>query len=925
MDQNWLNNLDRQTALIVPTRSLANALNEQFARHNVSQGQTVWEAPNIHVWSDFLRMLWQLNRAALSNEFGTHTLITAQQSLLLWTQVIEASRREESELTLLNVQQTSNAVQRSWRLMNDWQIDAKTIQQDHVADTEQFITWVETYRALLAKRGLIDESCLLTMLQTVAMRQPYSKHVWVSYDLVTRAQQAFIDSVKTQGVEVEMVRPNLLKKSASYTVFTDAKQEIEAALVAARVNLEQDPSHTANIVIPDLQRRQAQVRELARKVFYPAASPLSVQQNNTVYRFSLGQPIGDSAAIEAAISIITLLRNRTTVLDLSFLLRNQFLGLAAQHRDECRLFERWLKRQRLHDLVVDRLPNLYQDYLDADATQERLLLPTKEIEREGQAGDVKQTSELHSVLSSLVAYRQQLMKRLQTAKVQSNFAALTFAEWAEVFGGWLAIWGWRPAKAGSELSSVQYQLQQRWLGLLEEFVGLGTVQHRAGLGRAIDVLKQMARSTVFLPKGVASPILISGVFEAIGQSVDTCYLTGMHQNYPPPGVSDAFIPNRLLVTAGHPEATADSSFCHAQRVIDNLLRCANHHVVSYGTANDTDRGLMFGVSPLFQNQTFQINKPISQKAGRPPVTLETYADTQGPSWASADRAKGGASIFENQSNCAFKAFATHQLGFLRDDETEFGLDGLDRGNVIHHLLDLVWAELQTQRQLIALDEVARTKLVDTVIERSFEHGGFRLGENKLILLKHEKPRLRDLLLDWLALEAQRPEHFSVVEREEQRYGEIAGIKFSYVIDRLDMTDDGRSLIIDYKTGMVDRKDWVGERMKSPQMPLYALALDSQKNTPVSGIAFAKLKSGEHKFIELADAGIVRKQTKREENIAADWLDNRRQWPQIFAQLAADFLAGQASVNPIDDTTCQYCELHSLCRISQLKDREICND
>ena len=91
-------------------------------------------------------------------------------------------------------------------------------------------------------------------------------------------------------------------------------------------------------------------------------------------------------------------------------------------------------------------------------------------------------------------------------------------------------------------------------------------------------------------------------------------------------------------------------------------------------------------------------------------------------------------------------------------------------------------------------------------------------------MKHEKPRLQKLLKGWLELEAKRPEPFAVIEREEQRVGSIAGIKFNYIIDRLDMTDDGRTFVVDYKTGNVNRKDWTGEPIKSPQMPLYAVAL-----------------------------------------------------------------------------------------------------
>ena len=115
--ESWLQNLSSDTAIIVPTRSLANTLSERIAQDHLISDIAVWESPNILLWSDYLKLLWQLNQNQIADYNQAHSLITTQQSLLLWTQVIEKSRRKEQELTLLNVQQTAKAVQRSWRLI----------------------------------------------------------------------------------------------------------------------------------------------------------------------------------------------------------------------------------------------------------------------------------------------------------------------------------------------------------------------------------------------------------------------------------------------------------------------------------------------------------------------------------------------------------------------------------------------------------------------------------------------------------------------------------------------------------------------------------------------------------------------------------------------------------------------------------------
>ncbi len=902
MEDEWLSKLDHNQAVIVPTRSLANELNERVARYFLSTGRSVWIAPTILIWPDYLRQLWQHNRNRLTEKIGVHSLISAQQSSLLWTQVIDASRRKEHELSLLNVQQTTRAVQRSWKQMHDWGITLAQLSQDHVADTDQFVSWSQRYQELLNSRGLLDESLLITtLLEMPEINHPFDELNLVSYDLLTAAQQSYFVKAEQSGIACNRLTTSQSKESVSYTSYNNSKEELLAALSHARKCVERDPEHLISIVIPDLARRQTELKELAREVFYPADSPLSVQQQATIYSVSLGQPLFDLPSINAAISVLSLLKNRTSTIEFGFLLRNRFLGLCSQHREQGRLFLQWLNRQRIHSFSFDQVPMLYQQSLDYFAQRDQVI-----------------DTNLLSLLENLAIQRQRLAQRLLIKKQTTNFSALRFSDWAEVFSDWLAAWHWRTAAQSAQLNSVQYQLETRWTALLEEFAGLEAVQKSVGMNRAFELLQQMARNTIFIPKTADSPIRISGVFEAIGRKVDTCIVTGMHQEYPVPPPNDAFISKRFLADAGHPQASADSGFMHAQSVMNNLLKSAKNRVLSYAVSDDQNREILLQPSALFRNVIWH-DSPCDDLTGPlADLVLDRYQDTQGPKWSEPGRAKGGSKIFEDQSNCAFKAFATHQLRFLGDTEAEFGLDGLDRGNVVHQLLDLLWERLQFKTVLSGMSEVERIALINSIIDECFENNAFKLNQEKYRLLEHERSRLLNLLLNWLAEEDKRPTNFSVVEREEQREGELGGIRYRYIIDRLDLTEDGRSVIIDYKTGTVNRNDWTGERIKSPQMPLYALALDSIKNQAVSGIAFAQLKAADLKFIELSETDVFRKVTHHATKYQKDWLENRQAWPQIFEQLAKEFLAGAAQANPIDESSCAYCELGSLCRISQLR-------
>lgn len=898
MEQQWLNTLDKKTAVIVPTRSLANSLSEQIASQNLAAGKTVWEVPNILLWQDYLSQLWQLNREAISAETGAHTLISPTQSLLLWTQVIESTRRSEKELLLLNVQQTARAVQRSRKLMADWLITSEQIKVDHIIDTEQFLIWVNAYQDLLKQRSLIDTPLLLQTLNDSPIRRPYSKLIWFCFDLVTDVQRLANQHAEQAGVTIEFEQMASRSVNAPVLqVYTDYKHELKSVFGEVKQRVERDPDCRINVVIPDLQLRQTQVKELARQVFYPSLSPLEIQRLDTVYRFSLGQPLKDWAAIETALAVLAMLKNHTSTVALSFLFRNEFLASTKTLASECRLFERWLQRQRYSHLTFDKLPELYMHCLES-------------LTKRDLAPDNPQLGEK---LTELVTQRQELQNLLNERKKNNGFAALSFSEWVSVFTQWLAAWEWRIDNRSDSLHSVQYQLHKRWQSLLEEFAALVTVQKQAGLSRALDVLSQMSRDTVFLPKAVASPVFISGLYEVIGRPADLCYLTGMDQSFPPAPRPDAFLPQRLFANTAFPDRSAENSFQQARQVNHSIVSTGSEVLVSYARVNSLGDEHSQS-SPLYRNRDFEAVMVAESDFRQLP--LETYLDTQGPAWSDPTLVRGGARIFENQSQCEFKAFATHQLGFLEHEESEFGLDALERGNVIHRMLDRLWAQIGSQQKLKALTQAERVRLVEQCIDGIYAEQERELSPEKSALLYLERHRHTELLTSWLLVEEKRVQNFTVVEREERREASIGGIPFTYIIDRLDMTDDGRTVIIDYKTSDVARRDWLGERIKSPQMPLYSLAIDQIKRKPVAGIAFAQVGT-DGSYQELSEAGIFRDghyATKFEQS----WQQSRDQWQQLFEQLARDFLAGNAEVNPIDEDTCRYCELRAVCRVEQLR-------
>ena len=140
-------------------------------------------------------------------------------------------------------------------------------------------------------------------------------------------------------------------------------------------------------------------------------------------------------------------------------------------------------------------------------------------------------------------------------------------------------------------------------------------------------------------------------------------------------------------------------------------------------------------------------------------------------------------------------------------------------------------------------------------------------------------------------------------------------------NRVDELEDGRRMVIDYKTRAPARSQWMGARPGEPQLPLYALLDDK-----IEGIAFASMAEQPPQFVGLGEAlGLtshnekpLQQQTK---GVAEQWQELVEAWRTGLTALANDFIAGNARVDPVSGA-CRYCNLSSVCRVRQLNQGEI---
>ena len=269
--------------------------------------------------------------------------------------------------------------------------------------------------------------------------------------------------------------------------------------------------------------------------------------------------------------------------------------------------------------------------------------------------------------------------------------------------------------------------------------------------------------------------------------------------------------------------------------------------------------------------------------------------------------RGGTGILAAQAACAFKAFAQFRLLAAAIEDAEPGVDPRLRGEIAHLAMARLWQRLRSQAQAQHLSAAEREEAVADAIEAALDQ----------VLLDHqehdgrpralEARRLQRLVRQSLAQDLARAP-FDVVAIEARHELTLGPLPLVMRVDRVDRLAHGGELILDYKTGKVQRKDWALPRPLAPQLLAYALARDA---APLAGIGFAQLRPGDCRLV-------TEPRAPRDDAASTAALAARRdEWHTALSGLATQFVAGVVALNPRDGaTTCQRCGFQVLCRVHE---------
>jgi len=450
------------------------------------------------------------------------------------------------------------------------------------------------------------------------------------------------------------------------------------------------------------------------------------------------------------------------------------------------------------------------------------------------------------------------------------------------------------------LDSAEYQARARLNETLAELARLERVAPKMSPGEALAALR-IGMEELFQPESPDAPIQVLGVLESAGLEFDALWVAGLtDEAWPLHANPNPFLPVALQKKAGIPEATPEATLQRAKRITDGWLTAGDEVVVSH-PAHEEDRNLiasaLISVVPGFSGTTETRRCARYRDVLFAMRRVEKLEDGKAPA-LKTKTPRGGTRILVDQSACPFRAFARHRLGAENLEEPAEGPDARARGLLLHSLMKALWTELKGSAGLQGDPLPAIRKAADAAVAEA------ELEEPFAGL---ERLRLAKLARDWLAVERERPA-FEVVAMEEKRKLAVAGLELSGRIDRVDRLASGGHAVIDYKTGKPTPNDWQHERPDDPQVPLYALNTED-----VSAAAFAKLRTGEMRYMGFSRAKDAIPRVNRAEN----WETLLAGWRRELDALGSGFAAGEARVDPKRGlATCRYCDLQPLCRVHE---------
>jgi ATP-dependent helicase/nuclease subunit B len=740
-------------------------------------------------------------------------------------------------------------IHEAWSRCQRWQVDINHASFSYTTETRMFQEWAQHFQTALESLSAITDDQLVNFFINHETHFEETTIIWYCFDDYTPEQQALQHYLQAHGCAIEHLDVGYPHESTScpetfrLCAADDEETEYQQLINWVKERLGRGDNRIG-VVVPDLESQGLPLQRLLQQHF-----------PSSLFNISLGQSLNEFSLISHALCWLSLDGETLSNQQARLLLYSPFIGYS-QTEMEARAVQ-------LHECA---------------ALQEATIDQSVFINELGAT-----TPKLIKLLTTLVKYP----------------TDASIKEWIALFTKRLKHLGF-PGEY--PLSSASFQCYQRFQSLLDEFRQLGLITEQLSQNQALAAFETLTATTIFQPQKKTTTLQILGLLEASGCSFDSLWVTRLTDECLPQKTKlSAFIPVTLQHEKQMPHACPARELTLATKIIERLKKNPNG-VFSYARLSKDKPNLpcpLLTDLPPFDIVTLAKTEFKS--------ILENYSEDYQLPVLNQENAKGGTALLANQAKCPFRAFAAHRLHIKKEIAISDGPNALERGKIIHKVMEVLWQTLKDQRTLLNLTSNELDNIISDAIQVALKpYTHLRKHSFSTVIQSIEMSRLCRLVHACLEWEKKRPPF--VVESLEQAFShEIAGMSFNVRIDRLDKVEGDKKWVIDYKSSPPKSLPWKEDRPREPQLLLYAL-LDETINT----VLFAGLKEGQltckglsEESLELAGISMLKKDTV--------WAREREHWREQLQALAEEYRQGYCPPNPATPSICQQCDYQSLCR------------
>jgi len=865
--------------------------------------QTLREAPagSAGVW----RTPWALTLGQWLNSLADEALLSGTADLpqaldpfaerLLWENVI-ADSLPDAASPLFDIQGMAASAAEAQALCRIWKLKPGGAQLSDEA--RLFIGWQAEFKRRCTTSGWVDAAGLQRQLVELIAAGHFALPetlTFLGFDRYTPLETDLMTALTARGVNIEN-RPKMAvdRSRLLASAHADSAAECAAIVAWAQARLAANPACRLAIVAPDLGGVRDRLEFLLDDTFHPAAIRPDAAEIPRCFNFSLGRPLSELPLICSALDLLALGSGRAKIEQhrLSELLLGGRWPAADSEADGRARLDAAMRRDLPYFTTLPALIRLAQRLAENDAP----LCP-----------------QTVAALAALVDTASAAPRRVSPG------------QWAGIFRNCLKAAGW---PGDRELSSHEFQARRAFAEVLDGFGRLDNLLGPLVFADAARRLSQLCRQRLFQPETRGQPaIQVLGVLESAGLDFDALWVMGMNDDlWPPPPRPNPLLPAELLRAVGATHASAEVELDFAQRVHERLTQSAPEVHFSYALA---DGNRVLRPSPLLAGIPHASEAPgtpdtlARQLANDAATAIELIADALAPPVTEGEKVSGGSWLLRAQAICPAWAYFQYRLGGEAMEEPVEGLDPAARGTLVHEALAAFWLAVRSSAALAALNESARRERIDEAIAVALQN----FEQTRRITLparfrQLEVARLARLLDLWLEVESRRGQTFEVIACEQPAEVEIEKIRVKMIVDRIDRLDDGRQIIIDYKTGAtIDIRNWAEQRITEPQLPIYAALV----NDEVAAVVFAKVLLDKPAFAGVADEKDILpgvqgigddKQKIFDPAEFPDWIAVVTHWRERLHAVAKEVKQGQAGVVFADESALQYCEVLPLLRLPE---------